>query len=470
LGLLSRIFGPSSAKSGEGQYRDGPWWLPITGGWLPQEAGQNLNWWQMGFDPVGSGTTAMVEACVSAYAQTVAMCPGDHWRAESKGGRKRVTNSALSRIVRTPNSYQSISDFMLNLVRSLYLDGNAYALALRNDRFEISELHLMHPQRSVPHVAPTGDIFYSLGGNNIIDYRLTGLGDTSLMVPQRDVLHIRLQTPLHPLKGESPIRAAMIDIAASGAMTTQQYAFYTNQSRPSNVLSTDEKLTREQIDLLREKWNEQSRGLNAGGTPILSAGLKPINLSVTAQDAQLAEMMKLSDQHIALTFRLPLQILGISSGGSTGGGAAASTELLMHSWIAQGLGFALNHIEEALGQLFGLKGQPDEYLELSTAVLLRSSMKDRIAALAQGVQGGIYAPNEARAVEELPAVDYGDEPRVQQQVVPLSAAAAIPAAPPAPPAPPAPATPDVPAADPGSKKDFARLLIEAADAYDRRAA
>jgi hypothetical protein len=86
---------------------------------------------------------------------------------------------------------------------------------------------------------------------------------------------------------------------------------------------------------------------------------------------------------------------------------------------------------------------------------LRSSMKDRIAALAQGVQGGIYAPNEARAVEELPAVEFGEEPRVQQQVVPLSAAAAIPALPGPGGAPPAaPSEPDLPAADPGSKKDF----------------
>jgi hypothetical protein len=34
---------------------------------------------------------------------------------------------------------------------------------------------------------------------------------------------------------------------------------------------------------------------------------------------------------------------------------------------------ALNHIEEAFGNLFGLKGQPEEYLEFDTAALLRSA-------------------------------------------------------------------------------------------------
>jgi hypothetical protein len=73
--------------------------------------------------------------------------------------------------------------------------------------------------------------------------------------------------------------------------------------------------------------------------------------------------------------------------------------------------------------------------------LLRSAYQVRIEALARGVQGGIYSPNEARNLEGLPDVKFGDEPRVQQQVVPLSAAEAIPAAPPAHGVPPAGAQP-----------------------------
>src|SRR4029077_15136092 len=122
-------------------------------------------------------------------------------------------------------------------------------------------------------------------------------------------------------------------------------------------------------------------------------------------------------------------ILGI------GGTPYGSTELLMQSWVASGLGFALNHIEESLGLLFGLKGQPDEYIEFDTAALLRSAMKDRIESLARGVQGGIFAPYEARNSEGFDSVEYGDERRVQRQVVPLSQVGKIPAAP-APGAPP----------------------------------
>lgn len=408
---LARLFGGVS-KASEGEYRPGPYML--DGGWLSAKAGA-WNWWQNGhsLQPYGQGS-AMVEACVSAYSQTIAMCPGDHWRTLGNGGRERVTtaNSALARILRKPNDYQTISDLMLNLSRSLYCEGNAYALALRNDRNEVSELHLMNPRQCSATVAVTGEIFYALGGNEIVDRRFD---NSRLIVPARDVLHVRLHTPRHPLKGETPLMAAAMDIAAGNTMLARQIAFFENRAQPSFILSTDEKLTAEQAQALRAAWDAQTRGENAGGTPILSWGIKPQIIGNSAQDAQLAETMKMTEQHIALAFRVPLQILGI------GGTPYASTELLMQSWIASGLGFALNHIEEAFGQMFRLKGLPDEYVEFDTEALLRSALKDRIDALARGVQGGIYSPDEARARESLPRVPggVGAQPRVQQQVVPL---------------------------------------------------
>lgn len=418
-------------KAAENEFRPGPYTLSLSGGTLPD--GAPINWWQCGGSITGGySRNAMVEACVSAYAQTCAMLPGDHWLTTGDGGRKRVETSALSRILRDPNGYQTMSDFLLNGVRALYLEGNCYALALRNSRFEVDELHLMNPNQCQAYVAPTGDIFYSLGGNEIVARRLFEMGMGGLpLVPARDVLHIKLQTPNHPLRGVSPLVSVALDIAAGDAMLAQQITFYLNQARPSFVLATDLKLEKAQVQELSDRWDEKSRGLNSGKTPILTAGIKPIPLQVSGRDAQLADIMKLNEQHIALAFRVPLALLGI------GGTAFGSTESLMQFWLASGLQFCLNHIETAFDKLFGLDGEPWEYTEFDTAALLRSAQKDRIDTLVRGVQGGVYSPNEARAEVELPAVKFGDEPRVQQQVVPLSAAEAIPAAPAAPAAPPA---------------------------------
>ncbi len=408
MGILAKILTGLKLRSAEGQYRPGPYLL--GDGWLSATAGRFSNWWQLGnsLQPYGS-SNAMVEACVSAYSQTVAMCPGDHWMANAEGGRDCVKTSALYRIIRKPNDYQSMSDLLLNLTRRLYDKGEAFGLAVRNDRNEIAELHWMRD--GYPYVAEDDSIFYSLHGNEVIEKRF----DLSAPIPARDVLHVRLHTPRHPLRGESPILAATLDLALSGAALSQQVMFYLNGARPSVMLETEQKLTKTEADDLRQRWDAQTRGEHAGGTPILSWGLKAKEIEFRAGDGQLADMLKLSDQAVALAFRVPLQILGI------GGTPFASTEALMSSWRATGLGFCLNHIEEAFGQLFRLKGYPEEYLEFDTNALLRSSFKEMIEALSKGTQR-VMTIDEARAFLQLPKVKGGNEILVQLQDVPISMA------------------------------------------------
>jgi phage portal protein BeeE len=271
-----------------------------------------------------------------------------------------------------------------------------------------------------PVVAPTGDVFYRLAGNAVIATEM--YEEFPLLIPQRDVLHIRLHADRRypfPLWGQTPLLAATNDMMLGGSIANQQIQFYMNQARPAAVISTDMDLDHDQVQALQDRWDERSKGIAQGKTPVLTHGLKVMPWSVGGRDAQLAELLKFSKENIALVFRIPLPILGL--GGTTFG----STEALMQFWISTGLGFTLNHVEQAFDRLFQLKGEPDEYTELSTKSLLRSAMKDRIEALKEGVMGGIYSPNEARNLEELDSVPYGDSPRVQQQVVPLEAAAGI---------------------------------------------
>jgi HK97 family phage portal protein len=444
--------------------------LPLGGGFIP--GSWATNYWQQGYDPIHGGGSAVVYACIAAYAQTIAMCPGTHWNSTGDGGRERNKVSALSRILRKPNSYQSPSDFFSTMTSSLYGDhGEAFGLALRNNRFEISEIHLMDSRLSFVRVATTGDVFYSLSGNQIVE-RLFSSDPTALeMVPARDVLHVRMPNPSNPLKGLSPLEAAEAEIAASKAMMMQSLAYSANQGRPSGVIETPLDLNRDQVQEARARWNAQTQGVNAGGTPILTRGMKWTASVVNSRDAQLVEAAQLSDQRIATAYRIPLALLSLIGGQ----GPQGSTESLMQFWVSTGLGFAANHIEDAFGRLFGLAGVPDDYLELDLEALLRAAFKDRIEGLARGVQGGIFSPNEARAREDLPAMEFGEEPRVQQQVVPLSAWAAAPPVTPAPEAPPSsPPAPDTPSPEDGNQKgiadadEWSKLILDAADRHERQ--
>lgn len=400
-------------------YPSWSWPGPITGGGITTQDsgwvswGSPWNFWQTGHVPQHPQECAAVEAAVSAYAQTAAMLPGDHWRRLDNGGRERVTDSPLARVLFRPNSYQTRSDFILNQVRALYFRGNAYALATRDDRDRVTALHPLMPTQCQPWIDPvTKDVFYSIAPTELTEIDERFAFDASRIVPARYIWHVRLNTPRNPLIGETPLAAACMAIAATGAINAQQARFFENMSRPSGTLNTELILTAAQVKELRERWQEQSAGINVGGVPILTAGLKWLPLSLSATDAQLIDYYKLSIADIARAMRVPLALIGEK------GDTFNNTEVLMQFWVASGLGFLLEHLELSLDQFFGLPA--GEYSEFNTAALLRSNFKERIEGLVRGVQGGIYTPNEGRASEGLSRVAAGDEPRMQQQVVPLS--------------------------------------------------
>ena len=76
------------------------------------------------------------------------------------------------------------------------------------------------------------------------------------------------------------------------------------------------------------------------------------------RDAQIAELLKLSDEHITMAFGVPSQVLGI------GDAKYANAEALMAPWVGSGLGFALAHIEASFDKLFRLAGEPREYCRI----------------------------------------------------------------------------------------------------------
>jgi HK97 family phage portal protein len=419
LANLARMVTPARSKAnpaGEGNWHPGPY--TVSSGYLP--AGTPWNFFQCDIDPIAGPGCSTVEACVWAYIRAIAQLPGYHKRELANGGTETVTTSALSRLLRAPNGYQTPSDFLVHLIRSLLYTGNSYWIAQRNDRQEVEALHWTDPRSCrVREVRVEGqvfsEIFYEIGDNPLIN--MTSLAGRSLVVPARDVLHIKLDTRRNPLIGETWLSALAPEVAIHSAIYNASATFSNNMSRPSGVLTTDLQIKQPDVETLRNRWNEQAKGMNAGGVPILTHGLKFQPISISNEDAQIVEQQKMTDQKIASVFGVPAILLGI-----TDTATQKTAEALMAEWLASGLGFVINHIEQAFDKFVGLVTVPQgrEWTEFDTSVLLRSMFRERIEGYVRGVQGGIFAPNEVRELEGYAPVEAGDEPRMQQQMMPLS--------------------------------------------------
>lgn len=418
------------------------WRMPFAGfgmghgygnGFIPKS--WDWNFWQEGKDPIHLEACSAVEAGVSAYAQTVAMLPGMVWQRRDDNGLKALPDSPLAKVLANPNDYQTRSDFILNQVRALYFRGNAYAFGPKDRDGITTSLHPIHPDHVAPYVnRDTNDIFWSVAPTDLTPGAKEWPLDNARLVPDEFIWHVHMATPFHPLCGVSPLTSCALSIATNVNMNRQTLAFLANMSRPSGTLNTDLKMSAANVEELRQRWKAHSQGDGIGGTPILTHGLKWTALNLDAPDSQLIEFYKLSIADIARALRIPLPLIGVMDQATFN-----NAETLMQFWKASGLGWLLEHIELSLDKFFGLpQGQ---FCEFDTDALLRSEFKTRIDALARGVQGGIYSPNEARAREGLPEVDGGEMPRVQQQLVALDWEPPEPAEPAAP-ALPAPAAND----------------------------
>lgn len=372
--------------------------------------------WQKG----GGGTPPdplalpAVEACINAIASSVASMPLHHQKETRDGALTRVWDSGIERILRKPNSYQTGANFLLNLIRSELTHGNGYAVRMTINGQD--QLHLLNP-RSVQALVGSDEngyaVYYRIGSDNgVIDF------DADVFIPARDMLHLRRHYDKDPLKGVSPLRAAAASIAAGNAINSHQASFFSNMSRPSGVLKTDAQLTEVELKQLRAAFEAQSQRWRSGSMPILTHGLSYEQLALTAADAQLVDTYRMSLQDVARVFGVPLPVIGELSGATY-----SNTELLIQHWLSTSLNYVLREIEEAFEDLFGFGEDDYRYhrLNFDTQVLLRSDFKTRLDGLTSAVRGGVYSVNEARRMEHLPPVEYGDDVRVQQQDVPLAA-------------------------------------------------
>jgi HK97 family phage portal protein len=264
----------------------------------------------------------------------------------------------------------------------------------------------------MPYITPEGgDIFYR-HSDNVLE-ELSAL-ESSQWFPQRDVLHIRLFTPRHPLIGESPITAALFPAAAGLEINRHTAAFFHNMSRPSGILRHPKTLSQEAMQRLKQRFAELVTGPNTGEPIVLQEDMSWSPMQMTSVDSELISSARLSMDQIAQVFRIPPYLLGELEKATF-----QNVESLTRFFISSSLGWYVSHFEENFDKFFRLPRNESIQFDLETAIL-RADLKERMDAYAKGIQSGVLAPNEARQRESLPPVKDGDEPRVQQQLVPLS--------------------------------------------------
>jgi HK97 family phage portal protein len=340
--------------------------------------------------------------------------------------------SPYAPVLAKPNHYQNRIQFFTYWLLSKLMRGNTYALKQRDGRGIVTALYLLDPLRVRPLVSPSGEVYYACQQDLLAE-----LTEASIVIPAREIIHDIGFAPYHPLCGFSQVfacgHAAMQGLTIVGNSTR----LFKHGSQVGGVLTAPGQISPETAARLEKYWQENYAGEeNIGKVAVLGDGLKFEKPTVmSALDAQLIDQLKWGDEKICAVHHVPRYKVEVGPLPSYN-----NVEALSQDYFGTCLQYYFESLELCLTEGLEL-GDVGYEVAFDIDGLLRMDSVAKMAAATQGVVGGVYTPNEARATFNLKAVKGGDTPYLQQQNYSLAdldarskAAAKLAANPPQPPA------------------------------------
>lgn len=351
-----------------------------------------------------------VFACATLIAGDIAKMPARVMLFDKVLKIFQRTDPPYRRVLRTPNRYQTRIEFFQNWILSLLFFGNTYVLKERDEKGFIIALYILDPALVTPLVSSDGGVYYQLGPDSLAQI------DVTHIVPASEIIHDRMYTPWHPLIGVSPIYACGLAATQGSYIQSNSASFFKNKSQPGGILTAPGNIPQDTAARIKKSWQENYTGENAGKVAVLGDGLEYKPTGVTAADSQLIEQLKFTGEMICACFHVPPYKLGLGDMPTVNNVAA-----LNQQYYDQALQPIVEKMELRLDEGLELADGYETWFDES--VLVRMDPATRLDTYNKAIAGGWLAPNEARREEDLPPVEGGDSPLMQQQNYSLAALA-----------------------------------------------
>ena len=329
---------------------------------------------------------------------------------------EETTSPAFSPVLRKPNRFQTHIQFKEWWTTSKLINGNAYVLKGRDQRGIVTDLYLLDPCRVTVLVSPDGSVFYDLAADN-----LAGLENAKVRVPASEIIHDRFNCLFHPLVGVSPISACGMAADQGLRIQRNQSTFFANNSTPGGILIAPTEITDQNAREIKDYWEANYTGSKSGRIAVLSGGMKFEPMRMNAVDSQLVEQLGMTAEIVCSVFHVPKHKIGIGPPP-----AYNNIEALNQDYYSQCLQTLIEAMELCLDEGLGLD-TPKDGVQMGTQLdldgLLRMDTATQMNTLKVGVDGGIFAPNEARRKVNLGPLKGGDTVYLQQQQYSIEALA-----------------------------------------------
>lgn len=355
-----------------------------------------------------------LKAVVDFLAASIAQLPLNVYKRNDETDRERDRTSPAARLLWRPNSSMTEFEFIRAIMTEYFVFGTVYVLVLPDA--DSRSGWQMWP-------VPSEWVIETESRNAYAAESITVVAKNSgqpVKIPSTDYVQFKTYSPGNPGGYVSPIsalRQTLEEQIQAGKFRRQLWSSSGRLNaqilRPANVQPWDDEQRKRFVEAFRESWG--AGGSKAGSIPLLEDGMEIKPFSTSFKESQWMESVKLSREACAAAYGVNPSLIW-----HTDTQTYASSKDNARALYAECLGPVLQMLQQRINSfLLPMVGaDPDEtYVEFDLTEKLKGSFEERASILQAAVGGPWMTRNEARADNNLPPLEGGDELIVPLNVV-----------------------------------------------------
>ena len=354
-----------------------------------------------------------LKAVVDFLANSIAQLPLNVYRRNDETDRERDRTSDAAKLLWRPNEDQTGYEFIRALATEYFVFGTVYVWLIPDAE---------SPSKWQMRIIPSEWITTTKSKNAYSSQSITvvaGPSGVAVEIPRTEFVQFKTYSPgspggyISPLSGLRQTLQEQIEAGnfrrelwhSSGRLNAQIL-------RPANVQPWTDETRRKFVEAFRESWG--AGGNKAGSIPLLEDGMEIKPFQTSFKESQWMESVKLSRESVAAAYGVNPSLIWHSDTQTY-----ASSKDNARALYAECLGPVLQMIQQRINSfLLPMVGaDPDTYVEFDLTEKLKGSFEERASILQAAVGGPWMTRNEARADNNLPPVEGGDELIVPLNVV-----------------------------------------------------
>ena len=345
-----------------------------------------------------------LKAVVDFLSNSIAQLPLKVYVRSDETDRQRDRDSVAAKLLWRPNEDQTGYEFIRALALEYFVFGAVYVWVLPDSDSESGYQIRIIPSEWVKSTEKAN----AYAPETIVV--TTGNG-SSFEIPRTEFVQFKTYSPGNPGGYISPIsglRQTLQEQIEAGNFRKQLWhssgRLNAQITRPANVQPWDDEARKRFATAFSEAWG--AGGSKAGSIPVLEDGMeiKPFNTSF--KEAQWTESVKLSREAVAAAYGVNPSLIWHSDTQTY-----ASSKDNARALYAECLGPVLQMIQQRINSFLlpMIGADANLYVEFDLTEKLKGSFEERASILQASVGGPWLTRNEARADNNLPPIEGGDE-------------------------------------------------------------